>query len=87
MTLLFYMVPCLVMGQSTISGIVRDSQTGSPMPFATVYINGSTKGTITDNDGCFELNNVQFPSTIVFSFVGYKTQVLDLNRNPGSLKH
>ena len=79
------LVPCMTLGQGSVSGVVLDSQTGSPMPFATVYINGSTKGTITDNDGCFELNNVQFPSTIVFSFVGYKTQVLDLNRNPGRL--
>ncbi len=83
---LLCLMPCPAFGQSTVSGIVRDSRSGDPMPFATVYVNGTTKGTITDNDGRFELNNVQFPSTIVFSFVGYKTQVLDLTRNPGTLQ-
>ena len=56
------------------------------MPFATVYQNGTTKGTITDNDGLFELHGVKFPTTLVFSFVGYKTQVLELDRDPGALK-
>jgi len=72
-------------GQSTVSGIVTDSRSGNPMPYATVYVNSSTKGTITDDDGRFELKDIRFPSTIVFSFIGYKTQVFDLARNPGEL--
>ena len=82
---LLYMVPCLAFGQSTVSGIVTDSRSGAPMPFATVYVNGTTKGTITDNDGLFELNGMKFPSTLVFSFVGYNTQVLELDHDPGKL--
>ena len=84
--LLLCMMPCLVFGQSTLSGVVLDRQSGEPMPFATVYQNGTTKGTITDNDGLFELHGVKFPTTLVFSFVGYKTQVLELDRDPGALK-
>lgn len=84
--LLLCMVPCLVFGQSTISGIVFDSQTGEPMPFATVYLNGTTQGTITNKDGLFELSHVKFPTTLVFSFVGYKTQVLELEHDPGALQ-
>lgn len=86
LTLLFCLMPCMVLGQSTVWGIVRDSLSGEPLPFATVYVNGSTKGTITDDDGLFELRNVHFPSTIVFSFVGYRTQVLDLDSDPGTLQ-
>lgn len=84
--LLLCMVPCLVFGQSTVSGVVIDNRSGEPMPFATVYLNGTTKGSITNNDGLFELNGVKFPTTLVFSFVGYKTQVLELDRDPGALK-
>lgn len=84
--LLLCTMPCLVFGQSTLSGVVLDRQSGEPMPFATVYLNGTTKGTITNNDGLFELNGVKFPTTLVFSFVGYKTQVLELDRDPGALK-
>jgi hypothetical protein len=48
-------------------------------------VNATTRGTVTDNDGRFELKDVSFPATVVFSFVGYKTQALDLKRNPGEL--
>ena len=86
LTLLCCLVSCLTYGQNTLRGIVTDSLSGEPMPFATVYVNGSTKGTVTGNDGLFELNGIQFPMTIVFSFVGYRTQVIDLDRNPGTLR-
>lgn len=86
LTLLCCMVSCLMYGQDTLSGIVTDSLSGESMPFTTVYVNGSTKGTVTDNDGRFELNGLQYPSTVVFSFVGYRTQVVGLERNPGILK-
>ena len=84
--LLLCMAPCLVFGQGSISGVVLDSRSGEPLPFATVYLNGTTKGTITDNDGRFELNGTEFPSTLVFSFVGYKTQILELDHNSGALQ-
>jgi len=83
---LLCLMPCLAFGQSTVWGVILDSQSGEPLPYATVYINGSTKGTITDDDGHFELKNVEFPSTMVFSFVGYRAQVLELDHNPGALQ-
>lgn len=84
--LVLCMAPSLVFGQNTVSGVVTDSQNGEPMPYATVYVNGTTKGTITDNDGLFELSGIKFPTTLVFSFVGYKMRVLELNHDPGMLR-
>ena len=78
-------IPVVLFGQNTITGIVIDSLTQEPLPSATVYVNGTTQGTTTDNDGRFELNNVTFPATVVFSFVGYQTYALDIDRNPGLL--
>ena len=75
----------IVWGQNVIRGIVIDSLTREPLPSATVYINGTTHGTTTDADGRFELKDVTFPSTIIFSFVGYEPKALDLTRNPGRL--
>lgn len=72
-------------GQSTIKGVVLDSENGEPLPFATVYINGTTKGTTTDDNGRFELTDVPYPSTVVFSYVGYTPQALDFIRYPGEL--
>ena len=72
-------------GQHTITGIVLDSLTQEPLPSATVYVNGTTLGTATDADGRFELKGVSLPATVVFSFVGYQTQAIELNRYPESL--
>lgn len=59
--------------QETISGRVTDSS-GSPLPGVTVVIKGTSQGTITDTDGTFRLSTVSPDATLVFSFVGMKTQ-------------
>ena len=82
---LLILMPAYLFGQSTIRGIVIDSLTQEPLPLATVYVNATTQGTTTDADGRFELKEVSLPATVVFSFVGYKTQAIDLMRNPGEL--
>ena len=82
---LLALMPVSLSGQSTIRGIVIDSLTQEPLASATVYVNGTTQGTATGLDGRFELNDVFFPATVVFSYVGYQPQALELERNPGSL--
>lgn len=78
-------IPVAVHGQNIITGTVLDSLTQEPLQLTTVYINGTTKGTVTDALGQFELRDVSFPATIVFSYVGYKPQAYDIARNPGHL--
>ena len=82
---LLSLVPTILFGQSTVTGVVLDSLTQEPLPMATVYVNGTTLGTTTDSDGRFELKEISFPATVVFSFVGYQPKALDLDRNPGKL--
>lgn len=66
--------------QKTITGKVTDSS-GEPLPGATVMVKGTTIGTITDADGNYSLSNVSNDATLVFSFVGMRTQeVLADNR-------
>lgn len=59
--------------QQTVSGKVTDSG-GSPLPGVTVVVQGTTQGTITDADGNYTLSNVFDEATLVFSFVGMKSQ-------------
>ena len=80
-----FIFPLAVLAQESMTGAVIDSVTREALPFATVYVNGTTKGTITDDFGLFELKNVNFPVDVVISFVGYKTQVHHLTSNPGYL--
>lgn len=55
-----------------IGGVVRDSVTGEPLRFATVRIEGTTKGSITRADGTFLLRLEAGSYTLAFSMVGYR---------------
>jgi TonB-linked SusC/RagA family outer membrane protein len=59
--------------QKEISGMVSDKQ-GIPLPGVTVVIKGTSLGTVTDNDGRFQLLIPEGSETLVFSFVGMQTQ-------------
>ena len=58
--------------QITVRGQVRDTQ-GNPLPGVTVVVKGTTRGTITDNNGNFSLTIPQDAEILQFSFVGMKT--------------
>lgn len=67
--------------QGAISGKVVDMQ-GSPLPGVTVLIKGTTNGTVTDFDGNYSLTNVPGNGTLVFSFVGMKSQEISVSGKP-----
>jgi protocatechuate 3,4-dioxygenase beta subunit len=63
-------------GQSgSIKGTIIDTKSGETLIGATVLIKGTTKGTITDFDGNYSLDNLE-PGTysIVVSYVAYDTE-------------
>ena len=57
----------------TVTGTVTEEST-LPLPGVNVLVKGTTNGTQTDFDGKYTLNNVPSDATIVFSYVGFKTQ-------------
>ena len=74
----FCLIPFWAIAQTvTISGNVKDSS-GIPVIGASVLEKGTTNGIITDFDGNFTLS-VGSNSTLVISFVGYKTQEINVN--------
>lgn len=69
-----------VMAQTlSISGKVTDKNSQEPVIGASVLIEGTTNGTITDVDGNFTLSNVPSKGTLVVSYIGYATQKLPIN--------
>ena len=58
--------------QSTITGQVKDA-TGEPIIGASVLINGTSNGTVTDLDGNFSVN-VQPGATLTISYIGFQKQ-------------
>ncbi len=64
-----------------VIGTVVNSRDGSPIPGVSVVLKGppgTTIGTITTADGTFEIN-VTPNATLVFSFIGYRSQEVPLN--------
>ena len=57
----------------TVKGTVLD-ETGLPVIGATVKVNGTNIGTVTDLDGNYELANVPENATISYSFIGMQSQ-------------
>ena len=56
-----------------VKGKVVDAETSEPLPGVTVKIKGSPKGTTTDGKGNYSIN-VPKGATLIFSFVGMKSQ-------------
>ncbi|MES2776111.1 MAG: carboxypeptidase-like regulatory domain-containing protein [Bacteroidota bacterium] len=73
MPLLLFYVAAFSQG-TVIHGIVVDAATNKPMANASVFINGTSRGTVTNSEGIFQL--VPSPASsyeIIVSYVGYKT--------------
>lgn len=64
--------------QQQVRGVVYDAATKKPLEAVVVYLDGTTKGTITDTDGRFALTiDANFDESIIISYLGYKTVVVN----------
>ena len=57
----------------TICGVLVSDQNAEPLLGASVLINGTTKGMITNFDGKFQLTEVGINETIIISYLGFNT--------------
>ncbi len=62
----------------TVTGKVTDNVFKEPVIGATIVIQGTSDGTITDFDGNYTLSNVPANGKLEFSYVGMKSQVVDV---------
>lgn len=68
----------------TVSGVVRDSVTHSPLVNVSVYFKDGGRGRRTDADGKFSLSADKEYTDLVISIVGYKQRTVRLNATTGS---
>lgn len=61
----------------TVTGVVKDSATDEPIPFASVHVQGTMNGCNTDSYGTFTLK-ASSNSVLVFSCVGYQTTEVEV---------
>ncbi|MGB5979185.1 MAG: TonB-dependent receptor, partial [Cyclobacteriaceae bacterium] len=60
-------------GAGKLSGYVKDVRTGEPLPGATVQLDGTTSGGVSDAEGYYEATGIEPGTyTVTASFVGYK---------------
>lgn len=79
----------LIIAQTcTITGKIIDSKTLESIPFANVFLNNTTLGTVTEINGEFSIKNVHQPSVheLVISFVGYETYKTKISLTAEELK-
>ena len=83
--LLLLCLPLLAWGQTaTLTGKVKDAETGEALPFCSVFVNNTTLSTATDLEGNFTLSGLE-PGTVEigFSFLGYTAQTRKITLKPG----
>lgn len=64
----------------TVTGTVMDNK-GAGLPGISVVIKGTSKGTVTGDDGTFTLNDVKAGTKLVFSGAGFTSQ--EVSATPG----
>ena len=62
-----------------VTGTVIAAEDNLPIPGVNVVVEGTTKGTTTDVDGNFSLTLQEGENSLVFSFVGFASQTVDVS--------
>ena len=63
----------------TLSGTVKNVNTGQGVPSVSVTVRGSSSGSLTDEGGNFQIVVPKLPATLIFSSVGFETTELTVN--------
>ncbi len=75
---LVVIAPAYMQDELVITGQVTSSNDGSSIPGVSVYIKGTTRGTATNEAGLYSLSVPQDAEILVFSFLGYKPQEINI---------
>ncbi len=70
-----------MVAQQSVKGVVKEDTSGEPLPGVSVLVKGTTKGTQTDFDGNFTINNVKTGDILVFQYLGYSNKEVTLGTN------
>jgi iron complex outermembrane receptor protein len=68
-------------GQQTITGKVTEATGNTALPGVGVIIKGTARGSATDFDGNYTIDNVKTGDVLVFSFVGFNSKEITVGNN------
>lgn len=72
--------PTYKMTTNSVRGKIVDSS-GEPLPGATVTVQGTTIGTVTDLDGNYSITIPNNSNQLTFSFIGFNTKTLPISNS------
>ncbi|HSN48679.1 MAG TPA: carboxypeptidase-like regulatory domain-containing protein, partial [Flavobacterium sp.] len=78
-SLLFLLVQTAFAQAQTISGTVKNKADGIPIPGVSILVQGTTRGSVTDLDGKFNIS-ASSGQTLIFSYIGFETKVVKITK-------
>ena len=70
--LLLAFLPVISLAQQSVSGMITDADTGEPLLGVTVLVQGTNKGTVSDFDGNYLIQNLDAGDYVLdVSYTGY----------------
>ena len=85
----FLMISCLTFinaqDSTQVVGVVVDSVSGDPLPYANISFENSTLGVTSDVDGNFSLSSDKSFSGVLIQYLGYDAQIISIS--PGQVNN
>ena len=75
--IVFLLHTTITSGQS-VSGYIKDFESGNPLQYSNISINGTYRGTTSNIDGFFRLALKPGKYQILFQYMGYKSKFIDV---------
>ncbi|MGE5944696.1 MAG: TonB-dependent receptor [Flavobacteriales bacterium] len=73
-----YITVSVIDKMMTVCGTVISAENNAPLFGASIYINNTNKGVISDDEGKFQLEHVPLKSFITISYLGFKSQQISV---------
>ncbi len=70
---------CSVFARDIIRGVVKDADTNEALAHANIYFENTFIGTVSNINGYYSLEVPKLPARLVVSYIGYKTQKVDIS--------
>jgi TonB-linked SusC/RagA family outer membrane protein len=73
--------PVLMFAQQTVKGTVTEATGNTALPGVGIMIKGTIKGSATDFDGNYTIENVKPGDVLVFTYMGFNTKEVSVGNN------
>ncbi|KAB1157068.1 carboxypeptidase-like regulatory domain-containing protein [Flavobacterium luteum] len=75
-SILFFLTAFSVSAQ--IKGVVKDSITGQPIPYVSIWVQNENYGSTTEENGTFSINVSEKSKNLIFSALGYEKKIVKI---------